>query len=248
MQLTFAGGEHAPFVLPEGLIEIGATSAAAVVLAQPGIAFTHARIERHGERVQLRPCAQPVRLNGRPLRDAILLKPGDTVEFASVRCRVNREQVAGDVRQHTRLRTAVPRFVLRGVSGPTFGRNFGIDGELMLGRQPDCDISIPVGEISRRHVRLRLAPDGVLVEDLNSANGTCINGERVRNGLLKPGDELALDTVRFMLLAPTVEVVARKSPQYTAAKSRRVLRIAAWSVAAITLVLLAAKAFAAAGF
>lgn len=247
MQLTFASGEHAPFNLPEGLIEIGAATAAAVVLAQPGIASTHARIERRGERVQLRPCAQPVRLNGRPLRDAILLKPGDTVEFASVRCRVNREQVADDVRQCTRMRTAVPRFVLRGVSGPTFGRNFGLNGELTLGRQADCDISIPMGEISRRHVRLRPGPDGVLVEDLNSANGTRINGERIRNGLLKPGDELALDTVRFMLLAPTVEIVARKSPRHTEGNARP-MRIAAWSVVAVAFLLLAFKAFAAAVF
>jgi pSer/pThr/pTyr-binding forkhead associated (FHA) protein len=41
-----------------------------------------------------------------------------------------------------------------------------------------------------------------MVEDLGSANGTWINDKRVHTGMLSPGDELRLDTVRFLLLAP----------------------------------------------
>jgi pSer/pThr/pTyr-binding forkhead associated (FHA) protein len=238
MQLIFAGGEHAPFTLPEGATAIGAAADANVVLAQPGIAPVHARIERRGERVQVQPCAEPVRLNGRPLRDAMVLKSGDTLEFASVRCRLVKEHVEhGD--RSTRIRSTVPRYVLRGVSGPTFGRNFGIDGALTLGRQADCEICIPLGEISRKHARLKPTADGVAVEDLDSANGTSINGKRIRNGLLQPGDELALDTVRFMLLAPVAETaVASASPSRRA----HLLRIGALIALAVVLALSIAKA------
>jgi hypothetical protein len=42
-----------------------------------------------------------------------------------------------------------------------------------------------------------------MVEDLGSANGTFVNNQRVHGGtLMKAGDELRLDTVRFMLMSP----------------------------------------------
>lgn len=238
MQLIFAGGEHSPFILPEGITAIGAASDANVVLAQPGIAPVHARIERRGERVQVQPCAEPVRLNGRPLREAMVLKSGDTLEFASVRCRLVREHAGGGDRS-TRIRSTVPRYVLRGVSGPTFGRNFGIESALTLGRQADCEICIPLGEISRKHARLKPTVDGVLVEDLDSANGTSINGKRIRNGVLQPGDELALDTVRFMLLAPASETAAASGAP---ARQSHLLRMGALVALAVVLALSIAKA------
>ncbi|HJU07094.1 MAG TPA: FHA domain-containing protein [Rhodanobacteraceae bacterium] len=237
MQLIFAGGEHAPFTLPEGVTSIGAAADADVMLAQPGITPVHARIERRGDRVQVQPCAEPVRLNGHPLREAMVLKSGDTLEFASVRCRVIEDQIENGDR-NTRIRSTVPRYVLRGVSGPTFGRNFGLDGTITLGRQADCEVCIPLGEISRKHARLKPTADGVLVEDLHSANGTYINGKRVRGGVLKPGDELALDTVRFMLLAPAAEATATAAPP---TRRSHLLRIGALAALAIVVALLIAK-------
>ena len=67
------------------------------------------------------------------------------------------------------------------------------------------DIPVAAEEISRHHARLQVTPDGVLVEDLSSANGTFINDKRVQSGMLKPGEELRLDTVRFMLVAPGMD-------------------------------------------
>jgi hypothetical protein len=97
---------------------------------------------------------------------------------------------------------ALPKFMLRGVSGTTFGRNFALMGSMTIGRQSDCGIPIQAEEISRQHARLQVTAEGVMVEDLGSANGTWINDKRVHTGMLLPGDELRLDTVRFLLLAP----------------------------------------------
>jgi pSer/pThr/pTyr-binding forkhead associated (FHA) protein len=98
---------------------------------------------------------------------------------------------------------------MRGVSGPTFGKTFGVVGALTLGRSAECDISIPSDEISRHHAKLQVVPDGVMVEDLGSANGTFVNNQRVHGSvLMKHGDELRLDTVRFMLMSPAAEAAA----------------------------------------
>jgi pSer/pThr/pTyr-binding forkhead associated (FHA) protein len=95
--------------------------------------------------------------------------------------------------------------MLRGVSGTTFGKTFAVTDNAVIGRQPDCDIPVPAEEISRQHARLKVTAEGVHVEDMGSANGTFINGKRVQNGLLKPGEELRLDTVRFLLVTPGMD-------------------------------------------
>src|SRR3954447_13604087 len=49
-------------------------------------------------------------------------------------------------------------------------------------------------EISRRHARFRRAPDGrIVVEDLNSTNGTLVNGQRIAGPrVLAPGDRITV--------------------------------------------------------
>ena len=100
----------------------------------------------------------------------------------------------------------MPKFVLRGVSGAAFGKTYPVPGPVVIGRQQDCDISIPSEEISRRHAQVKPSADGLLVEDLGSANGTFINGKRVQAGLMRPGEELRLDAIRFLLVAPGAEM------------------------------------------
>ena len=70
--------------------------------------------------------------------------------------------------------------------------------------------------VTGHHARVQVLPDGVMVEDMGSANGTFINDKRVHSGVLKPGEELRLDTVRFLLMSPGMET-AKPNPQPAAA-------------------------------
>jgi pSer/pThr/pTyr-binding forkhead associated (FHA) protein len=51
--------------------------------------------------------------------------------------------------------------------------------------------------VSRLHCRLTLPTDGLLVEDLESTNGTFVNGERVTKLLLRAGDALKVGRMEF---------------------------------------------------
>jgi hypothetical protein len=161
-----------------------------------------------------RAASAPTVLNGRQIDRETELKAGDLLLFGRVGCSVvaserkvaARAKPAADENDgRTRVRATLPRFMLRGVSGVTFGKNFAVTDNAIIGRQPDVDIPIPSEEISRQHARLRVTPEGLLVEDLGSANGTFIGDKRVQNGLVKPGEELRLDTVRFLLVAPGMD-------------------------------------------
>ncbi|HMM66944.1 MAG TPA: FHA domain-containing protein [Dokdonella sp.] len=215
MKLIFPNGEHAAVVLGEGITQIGSGSDCQIVLVAPGVAVNHCEIElgKNNAVVRVRDQSVATVLNGRQIAQESPLKPGDLLLFGRIGCRVvalDRAPVAEpsaarattDDDGRTRVRMALPKFMLRGVSGTTFGRNFALVGTMTIGRQSDCGIPIQAEEISRHHARLQVTAEGVMVEDLGSANGTWINDKRVHTGMLTPGDELRLDTVRFLLLAP----------------------------------------------
>jgi len=60
----------------------------------------------------------------------------------------------------------------------------------VIGRASECDIILRSGRVSKRHCQVLIEDDGVWVEDLDSANGTCVNGKRVRRSLLHDRDAL----------------------------------------------------------
>jgi pSer/pThr/pTyr-binding forkhead associated (FHA) protein len=72
--------------------------------------------------------------------------------------------------------------------------------ETTLGRALGCTIRIPSSEVSRLHCRLRIANGVVTVEDLESVNGTFLNGQRVRDiEIVSPGDRLEIGPVTFLV-------------------------------------------------
>ena len=52
-------------------------------------------------------------------------------------------------------------------------------GENLVGRHPASDVWINGSSVSRTHARIVAAPDGVVIEDRGSRNGTFIDGERI---------------------------------------------------------------------
>lgn len=77
-------------------------------------------------------------------------------------------------------------------------KDFGVGAnKLVIGRRPEADIRIPVGEVSRDHCEIKVQGDKVLVRDLDSSNGTYVNDERVSEATLKPGDHMRIGPVEF---------------------------------------------------
>ncbi|HET6602725.1 MAG TPA: FHA domain-containing protein [Xanthomonadaceae bacterium] len=234
MKLLFPNGEHSQALLSDGPNRVGSDPSNQVVLTRGGVAGSHCVIVLRGGDATVEPVAgAAVSVNGTPITATSPLRPGDLLVIGEVQVRavgVERAQSPAPRRAEavddtgaTRLRMAVPRLILRGVSGAIFGKTYPVGKEMVIGRQQDCDIPVPAEEISRHHARVKPTPDGLAVEDLGSANGTFINDKRVQQGLLKPGDELRLDTVRFLLIAPGMEM-ARTAPAPVVAEPAGVSR------------------------
>lgn len=83
------------------------------------------------------------------------------------------------------------------------GAEFSIEEPMLLGRDPSCDITIAGTHLSRKHAQLTPLPSGLVIEDLNSSNGTFVNGSRIEKKTLNDGDEILFDTVKFYVAAPS---------------------------------------------
>ena len=85
------------------------------------------------------------------------------------------------------------------MNGPNKGQTFDLEGDVYtIGRSPDNDIQIMDNTISRNHLKIIRKKNEYFIEDLNSKNGTFVNGERVKAGVLvavKRGVPLAVGRV-----------------------------------------------------
>ncbi|HZE97813.1 MAG TPA: FHA domain-containing protein [Planctomycetota bacterium] len=88
---------------------------------------------------------------------------------------------------------------LKLASGPLAGKVVEIAATLRMGRHPFNEVSLGDPGVSRYHCWI-LVRDGIAsVEDLASANGTFVNGERVRlRRPLKPGDLLRVGSTEMV--------------------------------------------------
>ena len=76
-------------------------------------------------------------------------------------------------------------------------REFPVRSVTTVGRKDDCDIRIPVAEVSRHHAEFRQSGGAVQVRDLGSANGTFVNNKRVKQQKLTAGDHVVIGPVVF---------------------------------------------------
>ena len=92
---------------------------------------------------------------------------------------------------------------LRILQGRRRGREYSVGKDpVTIGRAPQCDIIIPDDQlVSSEHADVRMDEHGQLViRDLESVNGTEVNGESVEESVLKPGDEVAIGSTVFEVI------------------------------------------------
>src|SRR3954470_7629696 len=69
----------------------------------------------------------------------------------------------------------------------------------VIGRREDCDLRIPLGDVSRKHCRFIADNDVLRIEDLGSSNGTFHNGVRIQEAVVSPGDAVQVGPVTFVV-------------------------------------------------
>src|SRR5262252_3404052 len=98
------------------------------------------------------------------------------------------------------------------------------DGEHIAGRDAECSLVIDGTTVSRRHARITVAHGTATIEDLDSTNGTHVNGTRISAPTrLAPGDEFALgsEVLRIRLRSASALTVKVDAGGEASAKPRK---------------------------
>jgi DNA-binding CsgD family transcriptional regulator len=120
------------------------------------------------------------------------------------------------------------------VGRPPGGRGIVVElgARTTIGRAPDCDVVVDDDGVSRRHACVEIDAEGNAdVVDLESKNGTRVNGSAITRERLRPGDLVEVGSIRLELrsLAPAELAQARRTArawQVLADLSARELEVA----------------------
>jgi diguanylate cyclase (GGDEF)-like protein len=87
------------------------------------------------------------------------------------------------------------------IHGEFLGRRFEIEVQpVTVGRSPDCAVPLQDDSVSRRHCRITPGPDGLVLADLGSTNGTYVNGRAVSSHRLRENDRVQVGRSIFKFL------------------------------------------------
>ncbi len=91
----------------------------------------------------------------------------------------------------------MPRFI--GQNGDFANQVFELTGQkLTVGRTPDNDLHLPDNSVSSHHAELNIEAGDFIVTDLESTNGTRVNGEKVQTAPLRQGDIARFGNVELL--------------------------------------------------
>lgn len=152
-----------------------------IVVSSGSLAPRSVRVRRVGPVVEIQPLSDDVEVlvdGERRTGTVTVLLDAATVEVDGVRL----------------TEAMVPRDVLEATELPDFF------APITIGRAPDCDYVLDDPVVSARHVRIVREPDGLHLEDLDSANGTYVNEQRVKRATIDWRTPFEVGTVRLTAL------------------------------------------------
>lgn len=118
--------------------------------------------------------------------------------------------------------------VLMAQGGPLEGERWTIDGDLLIGRDPNCDIVIITHDkqVSRRHAQLKVEDEGIVLVDLGSKNGTHVNSERIHNPVkLQDGDTIQISIAQQFVYLSSDATVPLETEGLDGKQDQKLLRL-----------------------
>lgn len=106
-------------------------------------------------------------------------------------------------------------WAIRILTGKQLGKVYElINGANTIGRAPQCQIKILNKNISKEHAKIEVYEDKVIITDLNSRNGTFVNGVQVKSQRLNPGDKISMHDIFLEIIeAPVHQHTNQHVPQ-----------------------------------
>lgn len=103
---------------------------------------------------------------------------------------------------------------LQVINGTKTGQEYELTtGKYIMGRHPECDIVVDTGSVSRHHAQILSQNDQVAIEDLQSRNGTYLNGQLLKKTeTLSTGDMIQICDITFRYIDRTSTAATLDDP------------------------------------
>ena len=202
-------------------IGLGRNNSNDVVLESLGVDDFHAKISIFPDYLILRSEGGSCFVNSLPVDSEYQLASGDELRIGNERFDILDPKVHADTvtldKQVTEkpVELATQHWKLIADHPKLKHKDYIVEGRSVLGRAKECEFSVPYKLLSREHAALMVKGNELHVEDLGSANGCFVNGERVQKSVLRNGDKVAFAKLAFTVVAP----LASLSPASDKAKS-----------------------------
>ncbi|MFT4799864.1 MAG: pSer/pThr/pTyr-binding forkhead associated (FHA) protein [Candidatus Azotimanducaceae bacterium] len=208
LKVQFKDGRAEPVALVAPGKTIGKGDINDIVIDEKGVSGFHADLKVEGNNVTISDVDTKTgtQLNGELLAGPTNLRAGDVIMIQGVELEVVEDDPANHAKTLVLSGHALSEILggwfLVADSGPEKGQHISVSDRTEIGRALDCDISILEPELSRKHAQIEPEGDELYLQDLGSANGTHVNGEKVNRIKLKDGDVLQFHKIRFIVRAP----------------------------------------------
>jgi pSer/pThr/pTyr-binding forkhead associated (FHA) protein len=194
--------------LVDPLITIGSDASCSIVITSPRVDAVHAEIRVDGDNLEFihKSKTKSSFINGALIAAETPLNAWDVIQLGDIELEIidpvlNRSPRKTQAAQRTQVREVLSDWLLQAQTAPFSGQLFPVNKPLVIGRDVQCDIHVPLPHVSRRHAEVFLDNGQLKIKDLGSANGTYVNGEKQTESTLKNGDEVRLDEFGFKVIS-----------------------------------------------
>lgn len=213
LKIQFKDRRKPAMWLVDSTLNIGSESSCDIVIDEPAVDPLHVELIIQQNEILLRNISsnRSVFVNNTPVVKEHALTAWDIIKIGKSELEIidplseRNPPPVKQPEQATVIRPVVSLWMLKAESKPLDGQYFSLADGFIIGRDDKSDINLPFSYVSRKHLKMLLRNDKLYLEDLNSSNGTYINGEKVKSCEVRNGDELRLDQFIFHVIGPVVE-------------------------------------------
>lgn len=213
LKIQFKDRRKPAMWLVDSTIKIGSDPSCEIVVDEPTVDPVHVHLMINQDEILLKNVStkRSVFINDIPVVKEHTLKAWDVIKVGKSELEIIdplTQRNPAPVKQTvsaTVIRPVVSPWMLKADSAPLNGQYFSLSNGFIIGRDDEADIKLPFSYVSRKHCKIIIRDEKLFIEDLDSSNGTYLNGAKIKTSIVQSGDEIRLDQFVFHVIGADLE-------------------------------------------
>jgi len=204
LKLQFRDRRRESVWLVDKKFTIGKSSTNSLMIDDSSVHDFHVEIKNEHDKVTIINTAgtPSLLLNGKPVPRHATLQAKDIIKIGDVELELIDPKTLIEQKKSASTTNFTNGWSIYSSASWLEQNRYLIEKKTIVGRDPNCDITLPIEHLSRQHLSLEIKNSQLFLKDLNSSNGTYLNGKRVSEAQVHSGDKIKLDVLTFEVNGP----------------------------------------------